>query len=736
MVRKIFYLPALCMLVAVFTMMGCSDDILKNIEEEIMEEVADEEPSLMTMTVGLPGDDIETRLSYQEVIYGGGLGMKSKWQEDDKILLTLSAGNPGTPGYSSTLALTSGAGTSTGVFTGNAIYYISEKWFVYYPAEVNGFQAEKGFLSLSYDDQVQKGNGNMNHIKDYHTIRYIYTASPAVQLTGSDIDLSGEDLEQSGCIKFNLSNLPSIVPVKVSLEYYNIQGNPQGIFYKYNFLNSYYYDEGRTYTPNGERSYKMDLGLENFSATTSIAAYMMTSNASITIDAGSTLRVVVTDSDGNKYFCDKSISSQLVLAGGTLNRISCSSWTTVPASLYDGIIDPVNGVKVLQEKSKGNGVDIIIMGDGYAGTEANFGVGGKYHNDVNQAYEDFFGVEPYASLKDYFNVYYINAVSKDNHDASPLENGAIQGSAMTVFNTQFVQNSTHISGNDALALEYAIEAMKAKGGVGGTACSESDAGTRANKALIMVMVNVPCHAGTCYMRWSNGCDYGNAYSVAYTALNKTDFKRKWTLLHEAGGHGFGKLADEYVAYSYTQFDTRLWKNLDDQHSLGIYRNVDKYWNESYSSIPTVYCPEIPEAEVVPTTDGNVYWSALVADYKASEGLGVWESAHTYTNFFCRATGNSVMNSQFAANGQFFNAISRWAIWYRTMKLAGVDVGADFMASIVPFKTFDATLTITKNVSSSAPAMANTWSLPLEEIQPLAPPVLIGGHWENGRFVEE
>ena len=203
MVRKIFYLPALCMLVAVFTMMGCSDDILKNIEEEIMEEVADEEPSLMTMTVGLPGDDIETRLSYQEVIYGGGLGMKSKWQEDDKILLTLSAGNPGTPGYSSTLALTSGAGTSTGVFTGNAIYYISEKWFVYYPAEVNGFQAEKGFLSLSYDDQVQKGNGNMNHIKDYHTIRYIYTASPAVQLTGSDIDLSGEDLEQSVCIKYN-----------------------------------------------------------------------------------------------------------------------------------------------------------------------------------------------------------------------------------------------------------------------------------------------------------------------------------------------------------------------------------------------------------------------------------------------------------------------------------------------------------------------------------------------------
>jgi beta-lactamase superfamily II metal-dependent hydrolase len=53
-----------------------------------------------------------------------------------------------------------------------------------------------------------------------------------------------------------------------------------------------------------------------------------------------------------------------------------------------------------------------------------------------------------------------------------------------------------------------------------------------------------------------------------------------------------------------------------------------------------------------------------------------------------------MRSQFEENGQFFNAISRWAIWYRVMRLAGVNVGNTFQASFDAFMSFDSGLEIT------------------------------------------
>ena len=708
---------------------GCSEDVLKRVEQEVNQEVTAVD-SMMTVTLGLP-DDVKTRLSYTDASSQGNLKMVTKWSEDDKILVTLKPGNPETEGVSSVLELVSGAGTSTGVFAGERINYTSKMWFFYFPADKVG--GEKEYLAFSYVGQVQDGNNSLDHLKEFHTLRTIFSFDDYVHLDGSDVDFSGDNIEQSGCIKFNLTNLPSIVPTNISLECYDAAGNSLSVFFKYNYLPMYYPDESKSYTPNGQRSPKVDLQLKNFERTSSVSAYLMVSNAAIEIPAESKFRVVVTDSDGNKYYCDKLIASDIVLKGGTLNRISCSTWEKIQVSNYDGMVNPTAGVTVLQEKSIGEGVDIILMGDGYA--EDKFGANGQYDADMKQAYNDFFSTEPYKSLKQYFNVYYINAVSQENHDAVPLANGAMQGDAKTIFNTQFVENSTRISGNDDLTLQYAMQAIRAKGGKNGAQCTdENEIYIRAHKALVMVMVNVPCHAGTCYMRWTFDTDYANACSVAYTSLNTSGFARKWTMLHEAGGHGFGKLADEYVSYVFTQFTTRLWDELDEQHSYGVNRNVDRYWGASYPDGVTVVWDGVTEAENVVTTVSNVYWSDLVTDYSASEGLGVWESAHSYTNFYCRATGNSVMNSQFASNGQFFNAIQRWAIWYRVMKLAGVNVGSDFKSSLSQFKNFDKNLSIQMNDSSVA-VSATQQITPLVEELPLAPPVLIKSRWENGRLVE-
>ena len=391
----------------------------------------------------------------------------------------------------------------------------------------------------------------------------------------------------------------------------------------------------------------------------------------------------------------------------------------------DGFDDPENGITILQQATKGNGTDIVLMGDGFS--KRHFLAGGKYEAIMRQAYDDFFSVEPYASLKEYFNVYYINVVSEDDHDAEPYydyygnQNGAVQGQANTRLGTRFIAGSTSITGNNSLALEYATHAIEHKGGTDGGRCSYSDAYNRAHKALIIVMSNVECYAGTCMLSWraSKTIDYADLYSIAYCSLGSDDTGRecKYTLIHEAGGHGFGKLADEYSNRRLTEFNTYEWYLLRDYHDYGVYRNVNEYWtyedSTSWSGLDWEF-----------TTEDNVYWAELFNDsyhYTSTECIGIYEGAYTYTNLFCRSTSNSLMNEQMASNGQFFNAISRWAIWYRVMKLT-MSISADnFKSSLNEFIEFDKNLTIIQNN-----AVNNTYSgnETFEEYRPLGAPVLI------------
>ena len=396
----------------------------------------------------------------------------------------------------------------------------------------------------------------------------------------------------------------------------------------------------------------------------------------------------------------------------------------------DGFDDPKNGIVVLQEASKGSGTDIVIMGDGFS--KRHFVPKGNYDRLMRQAYADFFSVEPYASLKEYFNVYYINVLSEDEHDAVPYydswgnQNGAKQGSADTRLGTTFTPGSTSISGNDDLVLEYATQAMQMKGGANGTECSYYSAYNRAHRALIIVLPNVKCYAGTCYLTWRSSYteDYADSYSIAYCSLGSDDTGRecKYTLIHEAGGHGYGKLADEYSSYSLTSFNTREWYNLRDYHDCGVYRNVNEYWtqediDQGWRGLDWEF-----------TNESNVYWAELLDSsysYTYSESLGMYKGAYTYSSLFCRPTNNSLMNNQLATNGQFFNAISRWAIWYRVMKQTSSIVSSSFKASLDDFIQFDKNLTITKNQTGLATRSSDAAS---EDFRPLGAPVLIECEW--------
>lgn len=688
-----------------FVLSGCTEERPAALPES-NEEVT------WRITASLDDSEPATRLDYFE----SGKALKTYWSSEDQIVANAQ---PSSSYYVYTFSLKEGEGTSTGVFECTSSTYdyppenlITKAWTIYFPG--SKIRCEKDYLDFSYTNQVQKGNGSLEHLQDYHTIRLMCTdGTDATECVFDNafIDFSGDGHTESSCMKFNLSGLPSITPTEVALEYSAPAGGYSSCFYLYNVINEFW---GST-QPNYSTSNKISIRLEDFEPCSEATVYMMMSNRPVYLQAGGTLTIHVKSKEGKLYSCSKTLKSDAILEGGRLHKISGSSWTESVVENIDGFDNPEEGIVVLQEATKGDGTDIIIMGDGFDKT--HFGSAGDYDKIMRKAYNDFFSVEPYTSLKEYFNVYYINAVSSEDHDAKPLQNGATQGDASTIFSTQFTPNTTSITGDDNATRTYAAQAIRKKGGKNGSECTDEDEiSSRVNSSLIMVMVNVKCHAGTCNISYNFATDYCAASSVAYTALSTSDEMRRWTLIHEAGGHGFGKLSDEYGDNFITRFNITEWDYLIKLHdNAGLYRNVNEHWTADEKADGWD-----DDFRYTYTDESNVYWSDLLDasyGYTTSEGLGIYRGGNTYSNLFCRPTNNSVMRNQFDTDGHYFNAISRWAIWYRLMRLTNSTTAQSFKESLDDFIAFDNNLTIEKN-------SALTKSCDTEGLLPLATPVLI------------
>lgn len=719
--------PALLGGMLMFT--GCADDALVE-APEVLEQTEETKQKVWTLRAKLAGEEADSRLAY----YKMQNSFMTAWEATDKLAANAMPMTDET--YAYIFDLIEGEGTSSAVFqcdsfpSGDAPENLTSKyWVIFYPG--SSIQSDQDFYNMTYLDQVQSGNDNFDHIEKYHAIRQTYNdMETAVTLDNVLIDLSYDgDVQESACMKFNLGGFEQpIVPVKIELEYMDASGEVAYAFYTHNFTPAYWPGYA---TPMGSLTTRLSLGLADFAATQSITAYMMMSSYPVTVEDGGTFRVYVTDAEGKRYSFDKSINRDATLEGGLVHQINCwGEWKEAP--MIDGMDDPENGIVVLQEASVGKGTDIVVMGDGFAAEHFS---NGNYEAVMKQAVDAFFSVEPYTSLRKYFNVYYIKAVSDENHDAQPYAsgNGATMGTAKTKFSTQFQEGNTSVTGNHNMVQSYVQQTLRHKGGTGGTPLTdESEVQRRAYTALSLVQVNVNCYAGTCWMWWTYGSDYGDAYSIAYTPLGSdvTGEDCRLTTIHEAGGHGFGKLADEYQGWYFSSFSASKWDELRNNHDIGVFRNVNEYWTEedtvSWSGLTWDY-----------TTADNVYWTELLRpkySYTTTEGLGMYKGGWTFNHMFCRPTDNSVMRNQFGLNGQSFNAISRWAIWYRLMRLTGCTTATDFKSSLDEFIAFDQTITGWEN-NASGNAPGNAENFVEKKLEPLAPPVLRRGEWINGRFVE-
>lgn len=322
-------------------------------------------------------------------------------------------------------------------------------------------------------------------------------------------------------------------------------------------------------------------------------------------------------------------------------------------------------VTQLQKHKLGNGVPIVILGDGFLDKDIT---GGKFREATDKAMDALFSMHPMKALRDYFDVYEVTAVSY-NDFFSPH--------SYTAFNSKFTSaGSSEIRGNDEKAKEYAKLAVGKE---------------RINDATVIVLVNENQYGGTTNLfadeiKFSN---IPNGCSIAYIPLYESDGTQldfSIILNHEAVGHGFAKLADEY--------DTGRLGMIPDTTKLK-YEKVQMYGgcrNIAFNSDVT-----------------KSYWANFAADSQyASEHLGCYEGAVSHAMGIYRPTEESIMNKGLGG----FNVIGRALIYKRCMHLA---FGDKWKYKEADFIAFD--LEHNKEASSKRNAPAKRSGT----FQPLAPP---------------
>ncbi len=303
-------------------------------------------------------------------------------------------------------------------------------------------------------------------------------------------------------------------------------------------------------------------------------------------------------------------------------------------------------------------VHLIIMGDGY--TKDDYTDGGKFDKDVETAVSAFFGIEPFATYRNYFRISVMAVYSQES--GATVEKDMVDCAAQTrntAFNTTLVGgNSTEVSCDTDKAYTYA----KKISGV-------SD--TELQNTTILMLVNLNVYAGTCWMERTGR-------SVAICPVGST-FKN--IVVHEGGGHGFGRLKDEYRYNDVTipaaqKALVEEWRTYDPYFAYNISFTNDK---------------------------STAHWGHFIgrAGYDA---VGFYEGGMLYSKGVWRPERISCMED----NRMYYNAPSREAIVRRI------------------FKACDKTFTLSDFYANDKVKSDNTVSTAnyVEQFVPLAPPVMI------------
>ena len=304
-----------------------------------------------------------------------------------------------------------------------------------------------------------------------------------------------------------------------------------------------------------------------------------------------------------------------------------------------------------QTATVGNGVNIVFMGDCF---DAQDIATGKYLNGVNEAIDHFFAVEPYKTYKPYFNIYTVFGLSADSGV------GSVNTIREAKFGSQYgLQAAGSVGVDENICFEYACKTP--------TVTTDNICQTP-----IVLIENTHEYDGITYM-WGDG----SAIALVPMSQDAYPYDFRGVLQHEAGGHAFGKLGDEYI-YHNAFIETCTCDCCDHTKEFNTMKSYGFYANLALT--------------------GNMYkvpWSHLIFDEKYQNTVDIYEGGFFHTRGVFRSEQNSCMNN----NIPYFSAISRQAIVERIMKYAGEQF------SFEEWKAKD------KGLATDEPATVSTRSIP-------------------------
>ena len=274
----------------------------------------------------------------------------------------------------------------------------------------------------------------------------------------------------------------------------------------------------------------------------------------------------------------------------------------------------------LQSHTKGNGVNLVFLGDGFDAKEISKG---DYLKVMKEQVERFFDIEPYRTYRDYFDIYTAIAVSPESGV------GTINTIRYTKFETTYTGGVGLRCDYDA-AFAYALRMPTVNEG-------------NLNQSLVIITPNSTDYGGICQM-WADGS------AIAFCPLSTYGYPldSRGVIQHEAGGHGFGKLGDEYI-YHNEFIDFCPCTCCDHVEAFNWAKSLG--WYENLSLTGKMH--EVP-------------WTHFIFDDRYSDVVDIYEGGFKHARGVFRSEQNSCMNN----NIQYHSAISREAIVKRIMLYAG------------------------------------------------------------------
>lgn len=276
----------------------------------------------------------------------------------------------------------------------------------------------------------------------------------------------------------------------------------------------------------------------------------------------------------------------------------------------------------LQKATKGNngGINIVLLGDGFNAKDI---ASGKYLKDIKQEVEYFFGIEPYKTYRDYFNVY----------TAIPLSTESGVGTVNTIrynrFNTTFT-GGVGLKADYDEVFNYALGAPTVNKG-------------NLNQTLIIMVPNSTDYGGICQM-WEDG----SAIAFCPQSTYGYPLDTRGVIQHEAGGHGFGKLGDEYIYHNaFIDFCDCTCCG----HVLEFNAAKSLGWFDNLELTGKMH---------------SVGWSHLIFDDRYSDIVDIYEGGYMHNRGVFRSEPNSCMNNDIP----YYSTISRESIVKRIKAYAG------------------------------------------------------------------